>query len=393
MLVVKQNNSVASSSNNDLVEMRKEDYYRASQLFFQKRQHLPLQSADHNQMSSDCSLQSASSGTSKPMMNSDWNEIGLPPLASAGKYFQSRSDSSSVGSGCGGGRLRMATTSSDQSSIASCDKSVEHEVKFKLGGKVRTYKKPRPSTGEGKFPLRSMDLNPAYETFETSAISSKKPEANELPSSGGGGGNSASTSAAPYYYSDLLSEEQKIALQKKLSNFASPPPLLSRCTALDTTRYLGMTSLCANPKISKLETKNNGPINGMKKTMTDVGVGGGCDNNGGAGMNCEQPKTANQSGPIDGATNGARDTVKANTSISTKDKNKCDIVDNLEAKIVPKQLQSEVYDYPKRLSPPAIIITDSNHTGSVTDSSTSIGSTTSPPPPSTRQIGNFKFLN
>lgn len=57
--------------------------------------------------------------------------------------------------------------------------------------------------------------------------------------------NKRSPSSAPYYYSDLLSEEQQLALQERLAacQSGSPPPLLSRCNALNNTRFLGVTSL------------------------------------------------------------------------------------------------------------------------------------------------------
>ncbi|CAG2103113.1 unnamed protein product [Medioppia subpectinata] len=133
------------------------------------------------------------------------------------------------------------------------DIMADNDIKLKAGCKVRTYKKPRPEPVPNIANHLSLNPNPAYEAFDgirvatdDSVVDDKALNTtinNEI-------NNNESTEKqrspnAPYYMSDLMSEEQQIALQEKLAarQTVSPPPLLSRCNALNNTRYLGTTSL------------------------------------------------------------------------------------------------------------------------------------------------------
>lgn len=252
---------------------------------------------------SDCSIQSTDFKVNFDVQ-SDWNEIGLPLPSS--NYLSSQCNTKSIANSVSLKQTSvlhgnentfidqlnssLETNKSDQLSYSSnCYPPGDNpEVKFKLGVKVRTYKKPKcqtvphptklvPNTSLcSKYSVKTLDINPAYEAFvkemtPVSANSSMPNEADEAspadlksdcesvkPTSSQEPNkcNKTSTSSAPYYYSDLLTEEQKEALQKKLSNFATPPQLLSRCTALNSTKYLGMTSLSSKAKLDKTDSKS-----------------------------------------------------------------------------------------------------------------------------------------
>ncbi|CAG2163880.1 unnamed protein product [Oppiella nova] len=158
----------------------------------------------------------------------------------------------------------------------------DNDIKLKAGCKVRTYKKPRPEPVPNVSNQLALNPNPAYEAFDgiqvaTSEVTPEKTvTTNEI--------NNNNTSAekhtsaekqrspnAPYYMSDLLSEEQQIALQEKLAarQTGSPPPLLSRCNALNNTRYLGTTSL---QKCDVGKRVNNINLNSVNKNDSTVSL-------------------------------------------------------------------------------------------------------------------------
>ena len=268
-------------------------------MFFQRQKYLQA-SASNNSNSdlSDTMIKTTCKETMARQPNSDWNEIGLPlpelhsvngrGLGSVGKSrIQSMQHHSHVNSNVKSAKNAIETSlakSSETKFALAIDKSSscssiqsaqlnnhEQEVRFKLGGKVRTYKKPRngnekdcasdtsssneivlPQSAKSKHTNnRNIKGNQAILEREPRAPSNAKNNSischnlpqNERNVSEEAAKVLATTTSAPYYYSDLLTEEQKVALHKKLGNFASPPPLLSRCSAINNARYLGMTSL------------------------------------------------------------------------------------------------------------------------------------------------------
>ena len=147
----------------------------------------------------------------------------------------------------------------------------DNGIKLKAGCKVRTYKKPRPEPVPN-IPNQlnsriSLNPNPAYETLGD-ILPVKDADVKSVTSNDGAANNCADKQRspnAPYYMSDLLSEEQQIALQEKLAacQTGSPPPLLSRCNALNNTRYLGTTSLqkCdVGKRVNNINNKNDSSV-------------------------------------------------------------------------------------------------------------------------------------
>ncbi|KAH9516507.1 Pleckstrin y domaincontaining A member 5 [Dermatophagoides farinae] len=225
-------NAIMDSDNNDdPFELSKEEYQKASKLFFQR------------QLSCSRTLNSTRNDMAKlsskqPNPKDDWNEIGLPmPIQN-------------VNSNDNGLFKRINSEKTNPGNFDVQNQSNEElEIKFKLGLNVRTYRKPKLSN---HCPSTTLDDNDSVHKQLYDDINKSNNNQNNSQNS---------TPTAPYYYSDLLNEEQKIALQKKLGDFAEPPPLLSRCTALNNTRFLGTTSLTLDKKLSNrtktLNTLNN----------------------------------------------------------------------------------------------------------------------------------------
>lgn len=151
------------------------------------------------------------------------------------------------------------------------DVILDNDIKLKAGCKVRTYKKPRPepvpNISNQLNNRLSLSPNPAYEALgDVRPV--KEAEAKSVANSDTTASNSVDkerSPKAPYYVSDLLSEEQQIALQEKLAarQTGSPPPLLSRCNALNNTRYLGTTSLqkCdVGKRVNNINNKNESSV-------------------------------------------------------------------------------------------------------------------------------------
>ncbi|OTF73071.1 hypothetical protein BLA29_001777, partial [Euroglyphus maynei] len=197
----KPNQLDSVSCNEDPFELSKEQYQKASKLLFQR------QSSCSRTLRND--MAKLSTSKKQPNANDDWNEIGLPipnPNAINNSPVQNQSNE-------------------------------QLEIKFKLGLNVRTYRKPKSK----HCPSITSDDS---DSVHRQQIHSR----NNIQIA-------TQSSVAPYYYSDLLNEEQKIALKKKLGDFAEPPPLLSRCTALNNTRFLGTTSLTLDKKLSSTKNK------------------------------------------------------------------------------------------------------------------------------------------
>ncbi|KAI2800526.1 Pleckstrin y domaincontaining A member 5 [Blomia tropicalis] len=236
----------------DLVEISKEEYFKASQMFYQ-RQHSTTGSTFNNS-NSDLSMDSS---TLRSLNSGDWNNVGLPiPNNSPSQQQQQQSPVKMIDGSTTFALNKVTETNSVQ--MANMN-STDNEVRFKLGGQVRTYKKPK---NRDKDRYSSTDMTSDNSSTCSSAMMSSIPTINSEQTAKTSGSN---ISSAPYYVSDLLTEEQKIALQKKLGNFASPPPLSSRCMTSSHSRMTKLPSLKSTNKtcesITQTKTSTNEAVN------------------------------------------------------------------------------------------------------------------------------------
>ncbi|UXI17241.1 alpha-tubulin N-acetyltransferase 1 [Sarcoptes scabiei] len=296
-----------TQSISDPFELSKEEYYRASKLFYERKNCAQMVS-----LSSE--LLPSLINQNESLRKNELNEIGLPflPVMKLSKNsiqnfnnnFQNKGttkekiDDDNNDHNCSK-RFENKIPILLQKSSILVDKNLgdnnandddcletdqnqsneELEIKFKIGLNVRTYRKPKSlqndidqndfESGEDSpqskitnhneisplipDPKQSLkDSNNCKEELRPvtnieNRISfdeqDKSKSSSTTLSSLSSSTSIGSSTQAPYYYSDLLNEEQKIALQKKLGNFATPPPLLSRCSATKNARFIGTKSL------------------------------------------------------------------------------------------------------------------------------------------------------
>ena len=252
----------------DLVEISKEEYFKASQMFYQ-RQHSTTGSTFNNS-NSDLSMDSS---TLRSLNSGDWNNVGLPiPNNSPSQQQQQQSPVKTIDGSTSPLKSKLFKNKAEANLAFALNKvtetnsvqmanmnSTDNEVRFKLGGQVRTYKKPK---NRDKDRYSSTDMTSDNSSTCSSAMMSSIPTINSEQTAKTSGSN---ISSAPYYVSDLLTEEQKIALQKKLGNFASPPPLSSRCMTSSHSRMTKLPSLKSTNKtcesITQTKTSTNGAVN------------------------------------------------------------------------------------------------------------------------------------
>ena len=203
--------------------------------------------------------------------NDDWNEIGLPiPSANPNAINDNlkRNELTKIKQHC----------PVNDSDVQQNQSNEESEIKFKFGQNVRTYRKPTTTITKSlkqQCPSTICDDNDNDDNnVHKSEINVDDTNINDQNHSKqssisiSGNGSSSGGGGAPYYYSDLLNEEQKIALKKKLGDFAEPPPLLSRCTDSNNTRFLSRTSLTSatlDKNKTKLSNNNLMMMNDEKK--------------------------------------------------------------------------------------------------------------------------------
>jgi hypothetical protein len=155
----------------------------------------------------------------------------------------------------------------------------ENDIKLKAGCKVRTYKKPRPEPVPiiansyqhlSHIAKELLNPNPAYETFDEIRVGNDTEVKCVSVEANNDSSDKQRSPNAPYYYSDLLSEEQQIALQERLAacQSGSPPPLLSRCNALNNTRFLGTTSL----QKTDIGKRVNNIVNSINKNDSSISL-------------------------------------------------------------------------------------------------------------------------
>ncbi|XP_075678702.1 uncharacterized protein LOC113792221 isoform X2 [Dermatophagoides pteronyssinus] len=272
----KNSNNLPDDNDNDPFELSRKEYQKASKLLFQRQ----FSSCKRNSNSTKNNMARLSINKKQSNddnnNNDDWNEIGLPiPSANPNAINDNlkRNELTKIKQHC----------PVNDSDVQQNQSNEESEIKFKFGLNVRTYRKPTttttatitkslkqqcPSTicddndnDDNNVHRSEINVDDANNNDQNHSKQSSISISGNGSSSGGGGG-------APYYYSDLLNEEQKIALKKKLGDFAEPPPLLSRCTDSNNTRFLSRTSLTSttlDKNKTKLSNNNLMMMNDEKK--------------------------------------------------------------------------------------------------------------------------------